>query len=137
MDNKNLTIVAISALASLLATCTFISSEIAFACGHHHSKFIRQTAVQANVCGNGIMSSDINCQNLGNQVKGDHNASTITGIRPSSYGGFDHGNDGHNGHNDQVSSPSSSSPSSTSPSSSSTSPSGYIPSGNPITGADP
>ena len=109
MDNKNLTIVAISALASLLASCTFMSSEIAFACGHHHSKFIRQTAAQANVCGNGIMSSDINCQNLGNQVNGDHNAANITGIRPSSSGGFDHGNDGHNGHNDQVSSPSSSS----------------------------
>ena len=125
MDNKNLTIVAIPALASLLATCTFMSSEIAFACGHHHSKFIRQTAPQANVCGNGIMSSDINCQNLGNQVNGDHNSSTITGIRPSSSGGFDHGNDGHNGNNDEVSSPSSSSPSS------------YIPNGNPITGADP
>ena len=104
MDNKNLTIVAISALASLLASCTFMSSEVAFACGHHHSKFIRQTAAQANVCGNGIMSSDINCQNLGNQVNGDHNAANITGIRPTSSGGFDHGNDGHNGHNDQVSS---------------------------------
>jgi hypothetical protein len=125
MDNKTLTIVAISALASLFATCTFMSSEIAFACGHHHSKFIRQTAAQANVCGNGIMSSDINCQNLGNQINGDHNAANITGIRPSISGGFDHGNDGHNGHNDQVSSPSS------------TSPSSYIPSGNPITGADP
>ena len=77
------------------------------------------------------MSSDINCQNLGNQVNGDHDASTITAIRPSSSGGFDHGNDGHNGHKDQISSSSSSS----SPSSSSSS--GYIPSGNPITGADP
>ena len=76
------------------------------------------------------MSSDINCQNLGNQINGDHNAVNITGIRPTSSGGFDLGNDGHNGHNDQVSSPSSSSPSSSSPSS-------YIPSGNPITGADP
>jgi hypothetical protein len=125
MDNKILTMVAISALASLLATCTFMSSEIAFAYGHHHSKSIRQTAAQANVCGNGIVSSDINCQNLGNQVNGNHNAANITGIRPSSPGGFDHGNDGHNGHNDQDSSPSSSSPSS------------YVPSGNPITGADP
>ena len=135
MDNKNLTIVAISVLASLIASCTLMSSEIAFACGHHHSKFIRQTAAQANVCGNGIMSSDINCQNLDNQINGDHNAATITGIRPSSSGGFDHGNDGHNGHNDQVSSPSSSSPISSSPNSSS--PSSYVPSGNPITGANP
>jgi len=46
MDNKNLTIVAISILASLLAGCVFMSSEIAFACGHHHSKSIRQTAAQ-------------------------------------------------------------------------------------------
>ena len=87
------------------------------------------------------MSSDINCQNLGNQVNGDHNAANITGIRPSSSGGFDHGNDGHNGHNDQVSSPSGSSPSGSSQASSSSpnssSPSSYIPSGNPITGADP
>ena len=123
---KNLTIVAISALTSLLATCTFMSSEIAFACGHHHSKSIQEKAAQANVCGNGIMSSDINCQNLGNQINGDHNAANITGIRPSSsFGGIDNGNDGHNDNNDEVSSPSGSSPS------------GYIPSGNPITGADP
>jgi hypothetical protein len=130
MDNKNLTIVAISALASLLASCTYMSSGIAFAWGHHHSKFIRQTAAQDNVCGNGIMSSDINCRNLGNQINGVHNSASITGIRPSSLGGFDHGNNGHNRHNDQVSSPSSSSPSGISSSS-------YIPSGNPITGADP
>ena len=93
------------------------------------------------------MSSDINCQNLGNQINGDHNASNITGIRPTSSGGFDHGNDGHNGHNDQVSSQVVAAQYS-SPSSSSQvvaaqvvaakySPSSYIPSGNPITGADP
>ncbi len=121
MDNKNLTIVAISILASLLAGCVFMSSEIAFACGHHHSESIRQTATQTNACGNGIMSLDINCQNIGHQINGDHNADNMTGIRPSSiFGGFDHGNDGHNGHNDQGSSPSD-----------------YIPVGNPITGADP
>ena len=50
------------------------------------------------------MSSDINCQNIGNKVNGDHNAATITGIGLIHSGGFDHGNDGHNGHNDQVSS---------------------------------
>ena len=51
------------------------------------------------------MSSDINCQNLGNQINGDHNAANITGIRPSELGGIDHGNDGHNDNNDQVSRP--------------------------------
>jgi hypothetical protein len=130
MDNKNLTIVAISALASLLASCVFMSSEIAFACGHHHSKSIRQTAAQANDCGNGIVSSDINCQNLGNQINGDHNSANITGIRPNSSGEFNHSNDGHNGNDDRANSPSSSSPSIRSLSS-------FIPTGNPITGADP
>jgi hypothetical protein len=104
--------------------------EIAFACEHHHSKSIQQTAAQTNVCGNGIMSSNIDCQNLGNQINGDHNSANITGIRQSSSGEFNHDNNGQDGNNDQVSSPSSSSPSSSSPSS-------YIPSGNPITGADP
>jgi hypothetical protein len=61
MDNKKLTIVVISVLASLLASCTSMSSEIAFASGHHHSKFIRQIPAQVNVCGNGIMSYDISC----------------------------------------------------------------------------
>jgi hypothetical protein len=65
------------------------------------------TVAQTNVCGNGIMSSDINCQNLGNQVDRDHNSANITGIRPGSSGGFDHDNGSHNGHNDQVSSSSS------------------------------
>jgi|GEM_PF-3304905 hypothetical protein len=53
------------------------------------------------------MSSDINCQNLGNQVDRDHNSANITGIRPGSSGGFDHDKGSHNGHNDQVSSSSS------------------------------
>ena len=120
MDNKNLTIIAISVLASLLAGCMFMSSEIAFACEHHHSKSIQQTATQTNVCGNGSMSSNIDCQNQGNQINGDHNLANITGIRQSSSGEFNHGNNGQDGNKDQVSSPSS-----------------YIPSGNPITGADP
>jgi hypothetical protein len=55
-----------------------------------------------NACGNGIMSSDINCQNLGNQVDRDHNADNVKGIRPSS--SFDviaHANDDYNGHNNR------------------------------------
>ncbi|HEY7082110.1 MAG TPA: hypothetical protein VH500_20650 [Nitrososphaeraceae archaeon] len=89
MDNKNLTIVAISTLASLLAGYMYLSSGIAFACGHHHSNFIRQTDARTNVCGNGIMSSDIDCQNQGNQIDGNHNSDSITDIRPSSsFGGL-------------------------------------------------
>jgi hypothetical protein len=128
MDNKNLTIVAISALAAaLLAGCMFMSSEIAFAYEHHHSKFVLQATTQATVCGNGIMSLDTNCQNIGNQINGDHNSANITDIRPnSSFSGFDLGNDGYNGHTEHDNiSPIVNTLSS------------YIPSGNPITGADP
>ncbi len=122
-NKKSVTVIAISALVSLLATGAFMSSEIAFACGHHHSKSMLQTAAQANICGNGIMSLDITCQNQGNQVNGDHNAANVTGIHPSNFGQLDHGNSSQDDHG---SSPSGGS-----------SPSSYIPSGNPITGADP
>jgi hypothetical protein len=115
MDNKNLTIVSISILISLLASCAVMPTEIAFACRHHHSKFIQQTAAQINICRNGIMSSDIHCQDLGNQINEDHNSANITGIRPSSYSGFDHGNDGYNGNNNQASSLNGSSPTSYAP----------------------
>ena len=117
MDNKNLTIVAISALASLLATGTVMSSEITFACEHHHSKSIRQTTAQDNACGNGIMSLDNNCRNLDDHVNGNHNAAKITGIQASSLDDLDHNSGGHDDHG--------------------SSPSDYIPAGNPITGADP
>jgi hypothetical protein len=52
------------------------------------------------------MSSEINCQNLEIKLT-EIITQLITGIRPSSSGGFDHYNGSHNGHNDQVSSPSS------------------------------
>jgi hypothetical protein len=52
------------------------------------------------------MSSEINCQNLEIKLT-EIITQLITGIRPSSSGGFDHDNGSHNGHNDQVSSPSS------------------------------
>ena len=64
MNNNSLTIAAISVLAALLATGAAISSETAFAGGHHYSKSVRQTAALDNNCGNGTMPLDINCQKI-------------------------------------------------------------------------
>ena len=92
MNNNSLTIAAIAVLAALLATGAVISSEIAFAGGHHYSKSVRQTVAQDNYCGSGTMPLDVNCQNLGSQVKGSHNAVNVISVQPSS-SGVDHGND--------------------------------------------
>lgn len=93
MNNNSLTIAAISVLAALLATGAVISSEIAFAGGHHYSKSVRQTAALDNNCGNGTMPLDINCQNLASQVKGNHNAVNVISFQPSSSSRPDQGND--------------------------------------------
>ena len=93
MNNNSLTIAAISVLAALLATGAAISSEIAFAGGHHYSKSVRQTAALDNNCGNGTMPLDINCQNLASQVKGNHNAANVISFQPSSSSRADQGND--------------------------------------------
>src|SRR6185437_12590327 len=82
MNNNSLTIAAISVLAALLATGAVISSEIAFAGGHHYSKSVRQTAALDN-----------NCQNLASQVKGNHNAVNVISFQPSSSSRADQGND--------------------------------------------
>lgn len=108
MNNNSLTIAAVAVLAALLATGAVISSEIAFAGGHHYSKSVRQTAVQDNYCGSGTMPLDINCQNLGSQVKGNHNAGNVISVQPSS-SGVNHGNehkDDGGSHDDHGNSPS-------------------------------
>ena len=93
MNNNSLTIAAISVLAALLATGAAISSENAFAGGHHYSKSVRQTAALDNNCGNGTMPLDINCQNLASQVKGNHNAVNVISFQPSTSSRADQGND--------------------------------------------
>jgi hypothetical protein len=93
MNSNSLTIAAISVLAALLATGAAISSETAFAGGHHYSKSVRQTAALDNNCGNGTMPLDINCQNLASQVKGNHNAVNVISFQPSSSSRADQSND--------------------------------------------
>ncbi|HEY7572746.1 MAG TPA: hypothetical protein VH796_15380 [Nitrososphaeraceae archaeon] len=55
--------------------------------GHHGGQ--SQSAAQANVCGNGKGASDINCQNLSNQIQGDGNAVNVIGVQPDSSIGND------------------------------------------------
>ena len=42
---------------------------------------MNKTIAQANVCGNGSGASDVNCQNLTNQVQGDGNAVNVIGVQ--------------------------------------------------------
>src|SRR5690348_669753 len=58
--------------------------------GHHGQS---QSIAQANVCGNGKGASDVNCQNLANQVQGDGNAVNVIGVQSGGGGGND---DSHN-----------------------------------------
>ena len=46
--------------------------------GHHGQS---QAIAQANVCGNGKGASDVNCQNLANQIQGDGNAVNVIGVQ--------------------------------------------------------
>ena len=39
-----------------------------------------QTIAQADECGNGILSTNINCQNLASQIQGDGNAVNVIGV---------------------------------------------------------
>jgi hypothetical protein len=47
--------------------------------GGHHGQ--SQSTAQANVCGNGKGASDVNCQNLANQIQGDGNAVNVIGVQ--------------------------------------------------------
>jgi hypothetical protein len=99
--NKNpFTIAAITVLAAVFATGATMSSELAFASGHHSSNPNRQTLAQDNYCGNGSLPLDIKCQNVGSQVRGSHNAVNIIGIQPSKSGEMNHGDDHDSGSSD-------------------------------------
>ncbi|MGA9842103.1 MAG: hypothetical protein WBQ25_07285 [Nitrososphaeraceae archaeon] len=57
-----------------------------------------QVISQSNVCGNGKGASDVNCQNLANQIQGDGNAVNVIGVQSGGGDGHGHGsNDGQTG----------------------------------------
>jgi len=76
-----------------------------------------QAITQGNACGNGLLSTNVFCQNVANQLHGDGNAINIIAIQRGSNGM--RGNDG--GYGGHVSNPSLSSPPPSLPSSSSSS----------------
>jgi hypothetical protein len=71
-----------------------------------------QTISQGNACGNGLLSTNVLCQNVANQLQGDGNAINIIAIQKGSNDKTDLGSEGLVG--GQSPSPSSSSPSSSS-----------------------
>ena len=40
-----------------------------------------QAIAQANVCGNGNLATNIDCQNLASQIQGDGNAVNVIGVQ--------------------------------------------------------
>jgi hypothetical protein len=100
MNKNSFTIAAIAVLAAVFATGATMSSELAFASGHHSSNPNRQTLAQDNYCGNGSLPLDIKCQNVSSQVRGSHNAVNIIGIQPSKSGETNHDDNHGSGSSD-------------------------------------
>lgn len=75
------------AISAVLITSSIISHDAFAKCkkyrGHDSSggNSQSQTIAQANECGNGILSTNINCQNLASQIQGDGNAVNVIGVQ--------------------------------------------------------
>jgi hypothetical protein len=76
-NQKTYAIVAIAAVATMLIATSAISVENAFA-DKKKSEYSQSTS-QANACGNGVLSTNVACQNIDSQIQGDENGVAITG----------------------------------------------------------
>lgn len=77
------TIIAVAVLAGILITAAAVSQDALAKCKKYRSSSGNkqtQTIAQSNVCGNGILPLNINCQNLANQIRGDGNAVNVIGL---------------------------------------------------------
>ena len=84
MNNKILGLIAVIAVSTIMITSAVVSDDAFAKCKKSRSgggSNNRQTIAQANVCGNGSGASDVNCQNLANQVQGDGNAVNVIGVQ--------------------------------------------------------
>jgi hypothetical protein len=83
MNAKNLTIIAVVALAAMLVTSTALATaDNAFADKKKKTSYEKSQAVsQANDCGNDENPIDVFCQNLASQIQGDGNAINILGTQ--------------------------------------------------------
>lgn len=78
------TIIAVAVLAGILITAAAVSQDALAKCKKKYRSSSgnkqTQTIAQSNVCGNGILPLNINCQNLANQIRGDGNAVNVIGL---------------------------------------------------------
>lgn len=85
--SKTISIIAIIAISAILMTTAIISQDAFAKCkkyrGHGSSSSSNsqsQAIAQANVCGNGNLATNIDCQNLVSQIRGDGNAVNVIGL---------------------------------------------------------
>jgi hypothetical protein len=82
-----ISIIAVIAISAVLITSSIISQDAFAKCkkyrgnGSSSGNSQSQTIAQANECGNGILSTNINCQNLASQIQGDSNAVNVIGVQ--------------------------------------------------------
>jgi hypothetical protein len=73
VNKRTLAMAAIAALALLTSTAmSLVSTEDAFADRRDQAKS------ETNRCGNGLMPTDVGCQNIDSQIQGDRNAVALS-----------------------------------------------------------
>ena len=87
MNNRNLSLAVVAAVAVMLFATSAIATEDAFAGKKKYDK--NQATSQANACGNGELSLNVGCQNIGSQIQGDENA--VSQAADQVFPGFHHG----------------------------------------------
>lgn len=86
--SRAISIIGIIAISAILMTTVIISQDAFAKCkkyrGHGSSRSSNsqsQAIAQANVCGNGNLATNIDCQNLASQIQGDGNAVNVIGLQ--------------------------------------------------------
>jgi hypothetical protein len=79
MNTKYMVVIAAMAVMLVGATA-FATTGSAFAGGHGHKKSYEknQATSQVNECGNGFLSTNVGCQNVGSQIQGDENGVALS-----------------------------------------------------------
>lgn len=80
-----MTLVAVAVLAGILIVAATVSQDtLAKSKKKHYNgsdSKRSQTVAQANVCGNGNLPININCQNSASQIQGDGNSANAIGLQ--------------------------------------------------------
>lgn len=92
MKTKISTLAVVAVVAAMLVATSAVATEDAFA---GKKKKYSQATSQANACGNGILSTNVGCQNVGSQIQGDENA--VSQYADQIFPEFEHGPGGDHG----------------------------------------